>query len=313
MADTPSEPARKLIEEAAAGLRPPVDGLSVESARQRLYDLFAQQPTEEVAAIEEYSFRGPETEVPVRVYEPDADPPYPILLFFHGGGWVVGGLDTHDSDCRALTNRADCLTVSVDYRLAPEHPFPAALEDCYAALEWVSEYGHRMNGDPDRIAVAGDSAGGNLAAAVSLLARDRDGPDIAHQALIYPAVASPLVHDFDSYEENGEGYLLELAGSRWYIDHYVQSRIHMRNEYFAPLLADDLSGLPPATIVTAGFDLHRDEGFAYADRLEEDGVDVSLSNYEEMVHTFVSLPEFFPESEEALAEIGERLTESFAE
>jgi acetyl esterase len=283
----------------------------VESARERLSELFAPQPTEPVASIENFSFSGPESDVPVRVYEPDAEGPHPVLLYFHGGGWVVGGLDTHDSVCAALTNRVDCLTISVDYRLAPEHPFPAGLEDCYAALEWVTEYGRRINGDPDRVAVAGDSAGGNLAAAVSLLARDRDGPDIAHQALVYPAVASPAVHDFDSYEENGEGYLLELAGSRWYIDTYLGSPIHLRNEYFAPLLAADLSELPPATVVTAGFDPHRDEGIAYADRLSEAGVDVSHTNYEEMIHAFVNFPEFFPESDEALGEVGARLRASF--
>jgi acetyl esterase len=311
MAQSPSDAAQSLIAEAEAGVQPPVDGLSVESARQRLSDLFAPQPTEPVASVENFSVPGPESDVPVRVYEPDADGPYPIVLYFHGGGWVVGDLDTHDTVCAALTNRANCLTISVDYRLAPEHPFPAGLEDCYSALEWVSEYGHRMNGDPDRLAVAGDSAGGNLAAAVSLLARDRDGPDIAHQALVYPAVASPVVHHFDSYDENGEGYLLELAGSRWYMDKYVDSPIHFRNEYFAPLLADDLSDLPPATVVTAGFDLHRDEGIAYADRLDAAGVDVSHTNYEEMIHTFVNLPEFFPESKAALEEIATRLTASF--
>ena len=311
MAEQPTQQAQALIEEADAGVRPPVDGLSVESARQRLDELFTPQPTEPVATIENYSFPGPATDVPVRVYEPEADGPYPILLYFHGGGWVVGSLDTHDTICAALTNRADCLTVSVDYRLAPEHPFPAALEDAYAAVKWAAEYGDRLNADPDRLAVAGDSAGGNLAAAVTLLARDRDGPDIDHQALIYPAVASPAVHDFDSYEENGEGYLLELAGSQWYIDKYVDSPIDLRNEYFAPLLVNDLSEVPPATVITAGFDLLRDEGKAYADRLADAGVDVSYTNYEEMIHTFVSLPDVFPESEAALDEIGERLAAAF--
>lgn len=311
MAEQPSQQAQALIQEADAGVWPPVDGLSVESARQRLDELFTPQPTEPVATVEDYSFAGPASDVPVRVYQPDADGPHPILVFFHGGGWVVGSLDTHDTICAALTNRANCLTISVDYRLAPEHPFPAALEDAYAAVEWAAEYGDRLNADPDRLAVAGDSAGGNLAAAVTLLSRDRDGPEIDHQVLVYPAVASPLVHDFDSYEENGEGYLLELAGSRWYVDKYVDSPIDLRNEYFAPLLATDLSGVAPATIITAGFDLHRDEGEAYADRLAEAGVDVSYTNYEKMIHAFVSLPDVFPESEAALDEIGERLAAAF--
>ncbi len=307
MTDKPHPEVQALLEEAEVGLWPPAQGLSVESARQRLEDLFAAQSAEPVANVENYSIPGPEEPIPVRLYEPDAAGPHPVLVYFHGGGWVAGSLDTHDSVCAALTNRVNCLTVSVDYRLAPEHPFPAGLEDAYAAVEWVTEHGTKINADPDRIAVAGDSAGGNFAAAVSLLARDRDGPELAHQGLVYPAVASLDLHDFDSYEENGEGYLLEREGSAWYYDHYLDSPLHARNPYATPLLADSHADLPPATVLTVGFGLHRDEGIAYADRLESAGVDVAHHHYPEMVHGFVSLTDLLSRSEDALDALGQRL------
>lgn len=311
MDDSPDPAAQAILEKAATGLFPSSHALTPTSARQRLEDLFATQPAEDVANTAEFSIQGPASELPVRLYEPDADPPYPILVFFHGGGFVAGSLDTHENICAALTNRADCLTISVDYRLAPEDPFPAAVEDCYAALEWAAEHADQINGDADRIAIAGDSAGGNLAAATTHMARDQDGPALQHQALIYPAVASPVVHDFESYETNGEGYLLEKKSTDWYISQYVQSDAHLRNAYLAPLLASDFTELPPATVVTAGFDLHRDEGFAYSEALAEAGVAVDHHNFEEMIHAFVSLPSHISQGEAALDEIGANLREAF--
>ncbi|MHB9288585.1 alpha/beta hydrolase [Halobacteriales archaeon Cl-PHB] len=307
MADQPHPEVQALLDEADAGLWPPAQGLSVESARARLADLFGAQSAEPVATVETFEIPGPGRPIPVRLYEPEAAGPHPVLVFYHGGGWVAGGLDTHDNVCAALTNRADCLTVSVDYRLAPEHPFPAGLEDAYAALEWVDEYGEKVNADPERIAVAGDSAGGNLATAVSLLARDRGGPEIAHQTLVYPAVANLDVHDFDSYVENGEGYLLEREGSAWYYDHYLDSPVHARNPYATPLLAESLADLPPATVLTVGFGIHRDEGVAYVERLADAGVDVTHQHYPEMVHGFLSLTDFLSRSEDALDALGDRL------
>lgn len=314
MPDEPHPEAQALLEVADQVPAPPTYALSIESARDRLDEFIADQPVEDVANVENYSIpgpEGPETAIPVRVYEPDVEPPYPVLVYLHGGGWTVGGLDTHDNVCAALTNRADCLTVSVDYRLAPEHPFPAAVEDSYAAVEWVEAHGERINADTDRIAVAGDSAGGNLTAAVTLMARDHDGPEFVHQGLIYPAVASPVVHDFESYEENAEGYFLEAESSMWYYDKYIQSPVHARNEYAAPLLADDLSGLPSATVITAGFDPLRDEGIEYAERLESDGVDVEHLHYEGMIHAFVSLPEMISRGQEAIDALGEELAAAF--
>ena len=316
MADQPHPEAQTLLDLADRLSLPPTYALSVETARKRLETFVADQPVEDVANVETYSIPGPETAdsdvtVPVRIYEPEGSPPYPVLVYFHGGGWTVGSLDTHDTVCAALTNRANCLTVSVDYRLAPEHPFPAAVEDCYAAVEWVAAHGAHLNADTDRIAVAGDSAGGNLAAAVTLVARDYGGPEFVHQGLLYPAVASPVVHDFESYEENAEGYLLEAESVRWYYDQYVQHPAHARNEYAAPLLVDDLSGLPPATVVTAGFDPLRDEGIAYAERLDADGVAVEHRHYPELIHAFVSLPATISRGRDELDALGEDLADAF--
>jgi len=290
---------------------PPSNGLAPGAARARLENIMGDLPVEPVANTENYAITGPAGDVPVRVYEPDADPPYPVLVYYHGGGFMVGSLDTHDNVCAALTNRADCLTVSVDYRLAPEHPFPAGLEDAYAAVQWAEAFATKINGDPDRIAVAGDSAGGNLSAAVALMVRDQGGPDLAHQGLIYPGTASPALHEFDSYEENAEGYFLETETVEWYYDNYVQSPGHVHNAYASPLLAGDLSDLPGATVITAGFDPIRDEGIAYAEALAADGVDVDHHHYEDMIHAFVSLPEAIPAGKDALDELGANLAAAF--
>ena len=314
MADRPDPAAQEVIEMSEAVPVPPSNGLSAESARQRLEDIMGDLPVEDVENTEEYSIAGPETtdrDLPLRVYEPDVEPPYPILVYYHGGGFMVGGLDTHDNICAALTNRAECLTVSVDYRLSPDHPFPAGLEDAYRAVEWAKTFGEKLNGDPDRLAVAGDSAGGNLAAAVSLLARDQGGPALDYQGLIYPGTASPVLHDIPSHEENAEGYFLETETVEFYYENYVQSPAHVRNAYASPLLAGDLSGLAPATVITAGFDPIRDEGIRYADRLSEDGVETEHLHYEEMIHAFVSLPTAIPQGEDALDQLGGHLAGAF--
>jgi acetyl esterase len=225
-----------------------------------------------------------------------------VLVFLHGGGWVRGSLDAYDGLCRRLTNGVGCVVVSVGYRRAPEHPFPTGFEDCYAATEWVVENAADLGGDPDRVAVGGDSAGGNLSAAVTLAARDRDGPDLAHQLLIYPAVSPPSVRWFDAYDENGDGYLLTMNSIEWYLDQYLAGRAHVGNAYAFPLRARDLSGLPPATVLTAGFDPLRDEGIAYAERLSEAGVDVGHHHYESQIHAFVSLYEHIDAGREAIDE-----------
>lgn len=311
--------ARAVVEMIEDRPFPPRFALTVESSRDALREVFvSDEPYAEVGGVTEFTIPGPDDGstdqrdgIPVRLYDPGSDPPHPTLVFFHGGGWVAGDLDTHDNVCRALCARADCAVLSVDYRLAPEHPFPAGLTDAYATLEWVAAHGEATALDTDRLAVGGDSAGGNLATAAALMARDFDGPDLVHQLLVYPVVASPEVHSFSSYEENGEGYLLEMPGVEWYYERYVPSRAHARNPYFAPLLANDHAGLAPASVLTAGFDPLRDEGQAYADRLEEADVPVERHHYDGQIHAFVSLTEFVDAADEALDALAADLRASF--
>jgi acetyl esterase len=207
-----------------------------------------------------------------------------VIVYFHGGGWVIGELDTVDNPLRRIANRTGAVVVSVDYRLAPEHVYPAAFDDSYAATAWVAEHAAELGGDPERVAVSGDSAGGNLAAAVAIAARDRQGPRLAAQLLIYP------VTDFDftteSYEQNGEGYLLTKGSMQWFWAHYLGAQDLGKDPYACPARADDLAGLPPAFVATAEFDPLRDEGEAYAAKLRIAGVDVTAKRYDGMLHGF---------------------------
>ena len=292
---------------------PPTYGVSVETARDQLKELFSMADPEPVDEVHDFEIPGPEKPIPVRVYAPEeGGQDLPVFVTFHGGGWVLGDFETHGPVCRALANRVGCLVVSVDYRLAPEHPFPAAVEDCYAAVEWATKYAKDIGGDSTRMAVGGDSAGGNLTAAVTLLARDRGGPELVHQSLIYPAVNSPALQEFDSYEENAEGYFLERESVEWFYEHYLQGELDQRNEYAAPLLARDLSGLPSAMVITAGFDPLRDEGFAYAERLEEAGVPVEHVHFEDMIHGFVSMKAIVDRSEDGIEAVADGLRDAFA-
>lgn len=268
---------------------------------------------ESVGAVEDRFLPGPGGDLLVRVYTPaTAEPgPLPVLVYFHSGGWVLGSVEGHDPVCRALANRAACLVVSVDYRLAPEHPFPAAPEDCYAATLWVAEHANAINADPARIAVGGDSSGGNLAAAVALMARDRGGPDLCYQVLIYgetdyyePGTAS--------YTTYAEGYDLTRASMIWFWDQYLADPSERFNPYAAPLRATNLSGLAPALVITAEYDPIRDEAEHYARRLQEAGVTVRLSRYSGMIHGFFRMFAVFERSHEALAEIATALRAAFA-
>jgi acetyl esterase len=200
---------------------------------------------------------------------------------------VIGSLETHDGSCRELANRVGCVVVSVDYRLAPEHRYPAAAEDCFAATNWVAENAAALGVDPKRIAIGGDSAGGNLAAAVALMARDRSGPALRHQLLIYPVTDA----DFTcaSYRENAEGYLLTTKAMEWFWGHYVPDAVLRKEAYAAPLQAKDLAGLPPAFVITAEYDPLRDEGEAYAKRLQQAGVRTTLRRYDGAIHGFFAM------------------------
>ena len=254
-----------------------------------------------VGEVVDGAIPGPAGELPVRAYRPPGEGPFPTAVFFHGGAFVIGGLDSHDSLCRQLCREAGVVVLAVDYRLAPEHRFPAPLADAYAAVEWAAAHADRLSGDGS-LAVVGDSAGGTLAATVSLLARDRGGPRIDHQALVYPAVA--LDPEQRSVREHG-GTVLSVEDLEWIRELYYGSELHLRNPYADPAEARDLSGLPPATVVTAGFDPLRDGGARYADLLAAAGVPVRFRNYPDAVHGFATMldGEGFERAHELVADL----------
>ncbi|UPM44269.1 alpha/beta hydrolase [Halocatena salina] len=291
---------------------PPIPALTPRAARDQFEAMNEFTESESVHHTQDIEIEGPDEPITIRLYKPTPADDLPVFVFLHGGGFVLGGLDSHDNVCAALANRTEALVLSVDYRLAPEHPFPAAVKDSYAALEWAERYASDLGGDPERLAVGGDSAGGNLTASLTLLANDRDGPEIDRQLLIYPAVGTtPVGSRPASYEENAEGYFLEADEMEWFQRSYVQDSIHARNEYAAPLLARDLSGLPPASVITAGFDPLRDEGIEYARRLAEDGVEVTHRNYETMIHGFLSMTGVVSKADDCLDELADDLADTF--
>jgi acetyl esterase len=251
---------------------------------------------------------GPAGDVPIRVYTPAGTAPFPILLYIHGGGWVIGSRDSHDDLCRSLCHRAGALVVSVEYRRSPEHKFPAALEDCYAALSWCARHA-TGRGDGSRLAVAGDSAGGNLSAALTLYARDQGGPPLRLQVLIYPVTNCGF--DTASYHENAEGFGLMRDAMIHYWNCYLAKPEDGRNPYASPLQAADLRGLPPALIQTAQYDVLRDDGEAYAARLRRAGVPVRCTRYLAMVHGFIQFGGAYEHGRVGVQEIAEALREAF--
>jgi acetyl esterase len=231
---------------------------------------------------------GPAGPIPLRAFRPQgttADEVLPALVYFHGGGWVIGDLDTHDVVCRQFANGAGCAVLSVDYRLAPEYRFPGAVEDCVAATQWIAAQAKTLAIDPARIAVGGDSAGGNLATVVALAARESGGPALCHQLLIYPATDQRM--GFPSIVNNGEGYLLTKKAMEYFRGHYLPKESDWLDWRASPFLANSLAGLPPAYVLTAGFDPLVDEGRAYAERLAKEGVATEYQEYPDMVHGFL--------------------------
>ncbi len=301
-----------LLKEMEKQGSPPITSLTPEQARELRHPVFIKLggPPQAVAGVENLKIPGPGGEIPVRIYTPAGEGPFPILVFFHGGGWVICNLDTHDSICRSLANGVGCVVVSVDYRLAPEHKFPAAAEDAYSATGWVAVNTDRLRGDPARIAVGGDSAGGNLAAVVTLMARDRGGPSLMFQLLIYPAT-NLSSFDTKSFSEHGEGYILTKDSMMYYRDHYIRGKEDAENPYASPLLAEDLKGLPPALVITAEFDVLTDESKAYAERLIQVGVPVTYTCYEGMIHPFFSFPAVVDRAKEAMVETAAALRSVF--
>jgi acetyl esterase len=247
--------------------------------------------------------------IAVRAYRPVRDETLPALVFFHGGGWTIGDLDTHDVLCRQLALGARCAVFSVDYRLAPEAPFPAAVEDCFRATQFVHSHAVELKVEPNRIAVGGDSAGGNLAAVVALLARDKGGPALAGQLLIYPATDQRC--SMPSHERNGEGYLLTREGIRFFRSSYLQNPSDYSDWRASPLLASSHAELPPAFVLTAGYDPLVDEGRAYAERLAAAGVDVAYREHSDMIHGFVLFGGVLDTANAAVAECCARLRSAF--
>src|SRR5262245_51006260 len=282
------DPGLKLaLDQLAANPGPQLHELPVAQARAFFDQMQLPRPDVKIAAVEDRRIPGPGGEIPVRIYRPEASGVLPALVYFHGGGWVIGSIETHDGSCRDLANRVGCVVVSVEYRLAPEHRYPAAAEDCFAATKWVAENAAALGVDPKRIAIGGDSAGGNLTAAVALMARDRRGPALRFQLLVYPVTDA----DFGraSYRENAEGYLLTTKAMEWFWGHYVPDAAQRREAYAAPLRAKDLAGLPPAFVLTAEYDPLRDEGEAFAKRLQEAGVRTTLKRYDGAIHGFFAM------------------------
>jgi acetyl esterase len=266
--------------------------------------ILAAQPAPEieppaVGRIENRTVPGAEGEIPARVYWPAerngaAGEPLPLVVFFHGGGFVLCDLDTHDAVCRNLANIVGAVVLSVDYRLAPETPYPGGIEDAYAATVWAHEHAAELGGDPGRLVVAGDSSGANFAAVVAMMARDRGGPPIAFQYLAYPVADQDF--DNESYRENGDDYFTTRTHMRWYCEQYGGDA---DDPYVSPLRAPDLSGLPPARVITAEYDPLRDEGEAYARRLQEAGVDASSRRFDGMFHGFFTFSLIFPPGQAA--------------
>lgn len=295
-----------LLQQFASLGTPPLSCQTPKEARQRPRLPVVGEP---VAFVENSQIPGPGGPLPIRIYRPNQRTPLPVLVYAHGGGWVLNDLDTHDHVCRALANAAECAVVSVDYRLAPEHKFPAAAEDVYAAIDWVATHAASIGADRKRIAIGGDSSGGNLAAVAALMSRDRGGPALRYQLLVYPI--TDYSFDTRSYQEFAEGYYLTRDNMIWFWQHYLADEADGAHPYASPLRAADLSSLPPALVITAQYDPLRDEGEAYARRLSEAGVEVALRRYEGMIHAFFGNAPKLDAGKEAIQEAACHLKQAF--
>jgi len=292
--------------------RPPLEQLTIAEARMSREGMIAMagQP-EPVARVEDRVIPGSGgAPLTVRIYTPEGgSDPKPAFVYFHGGGWVLGDLDTHDNNCRALARRAGAVGIAVDYRLSPEAKFPAAIDDCYAATKWVAANAAKFGVDPNRITVTGDSAGGNMATVVAMKCRDEGGPKLAFQALIYPVTDSKNTNTA-SRREFADSHFLTAAAMDWFMDKYFSKPEDAAHPHASPLLAENLKGLPPALIITAECDPLRDEGEAYAHRLREAGVPVTYLCYRGMIHAFFSMLGAIPESQQAVDQVAEAIRDA---
>ena len=295
--------ARALLDLIAERGVPPTHTLSPQEARAVYRDRrgFTQPAPPPVASVQSLQAEGPLGPIPLRLYRPlgtMADQVLPALVYYHGGGWVIGDLDTHDTLCRELANGSGCAVVSVDYRLAPEHRFPAAVDDAIAAARWVRREAAALKLDAERIAVGGDSAGGNLAAVVAIAARDAGEPPFAWQLLIYPATDQHRTAP--SHASNGQGYLLTRDTMDYFTGHYIPDARLYADWRASPLLHPDLSRLPPALVLTAGYDPLRDEGLAYAQKLSEAGTRATHLSFERQIHGFILMGKVLAEANDAV-------------
>jgi acetyl esterase len=302
----------RLIEEKGV---PPTHTLDVAQARALYRDrrTFTQPEPPTVASVRDLEARGPAGPIPLRSYRPagsNADTVLPVLVYYHGGGWVIGDLDTHDTLCRQLANLSGCAVIAVDYRMGPEHRFPAAVDDSIAATRWVRANAGALKVDPERLAVGGDSAGGNLAAVVALEARDSGDLPIAFQLLIYPATDQR--RGAPSHTSNGEGYLLTRDTISWFHDHYIADAAQDLDWRASPLLHADHARLPPAFVLTAGYDPLRDEGLQYAQKLSEAGNRAALVNFERQIHGFILMGRVIDEANVAVQLCAAQLKQALA-
>jgi acetyl esterase len=302
-----------VIDMVARSGRPAYHTLSPKDARQLFLETRpAATPTPpEIGSVRNVVAETPQGAIPLRVYRPARLPDatsLPAYVYFHGGGWVIGDLETHDVLCRQLTAASGASVISVDYRLAPEHKFPAAADDAWAATRWIVAHAAELGLDAGRLAVGGDSAGGSLAAVVALMARDAGGPAIRQQVLIYPVV--DVMRETRSYADFAEGYMFTRDSMRWFVAHYLRSKDDAGDWRVSPLRAPSLAGLPPALIVTAGFDPLRDEGEMYAGRLRDAGVTVDYVCYGGMVHGFAGMGKLIDTAQRAVSLIGDTLRQA---
>jgi acetyl esterase len=294
--------ARALIDLMIERQVPPTHTLSPDDARRVYLERrgFTQPEPPVVGAVRDLELPGPDGMLPVRLYEPPRGTwPHPVLVYFHGGGWVIGDRDTHDVVCRQLCRSSSCAVLSVDYRLGPEHRFPAAVDDCHAAVRWVREHGAAHGLDATRVALGGDSAGGNLAAVTAIAMRNAGEAPALLQLLIYPATDMRAVAP--SHTANGQGYVLTSDSIAYFRGHYITDPASWADWRASPLLAPDLSHLPPALVLTAGFDPLRDEGRAYADALSAAGVPTQYVCFERQIHGFITMGRVIDEANTALA------------
>jgi len=296
----------KLYLEMMSGI-PPLHTLNPQTVR----DLISQIPVEEsisagTGKTEEYEIPVNEGQITLRTYTPEGQGPFPLFVYYHGGGWVIGDLEMADSSCRMLADHLTAVVISVNYRLSPEYKFPIPLEDCYTALKWVESNAGLLEGDNKKIIIGGDSAGGNLAAAVAILARDRKGPSIMAQVLLYPSLEFNF--NTESYQKYSKGFILTQELMTWFAGHYAESQADMQNKLAAPLLTEDLRDLPPAIIFTAEYDVLRDDGFAYAKKLVEAGIQVEYKCEEGLIHGYFLIPMFTPRIELTIERIANFLS-----